>query len=183
MKNKYLLGCNFKYILFAIIVLLNITSCAQIRYLQDPLSGGTPPLRYPEYILHTFESSDRSESPNIEVLDYQYGNSRPAASEYESVGVLQKDRRNGVGNRTGVIKRGEFFYIKWKNIISNVVFERRIDLKEKLPIDIYDHTISYSIRDDKLTIYLVTLKDKPANVMQNVPNRYANKVVLILYSE
>lgn len=183
MKNKYFPNFNYKFIILSIVMLLNITGCSQIRYLQDPLSGGAPRLKFPEYVFHTFESSDPSESPNVEILDYRYGFVKPDASEYESPGILKVNRRGGVINITGALQRGEYFYMKWKNSISGETFERKVELKSKLPIDIFDHTISYRIRNDRLTIYLVTLKDKPANVMQNVPNRYANKVVIILPSE
>lgn len=159
------------------------SGCAQLEYMRDPLSAGTPIRNSPEYEWHGFYGTDKLESPNIEILDYQYGNIKPEASDYESAGVLNKNKRSGPGGTFGVIKRGEFFYIKWKDVISGALSERTVDLKSRLPIQMYGTRITFGIRDNRLSIYLVTPAVNINKVMQNVPNSYAGYIVKTLYSE
>lgn len=104
---------------------------------------------------HSFDFDARRDSPDVEVLDYQYGNSKQP-------GVRNPDYlRNGGRSLQsagiyGEMLRGDFLYVKWRLKKTGEVYEDTVDLKSRLPADITDHRIHFVIRGPQLYVYLIS---------------------------
>jgi hypothetical protein len=103
---------------------------------------------------HAFSFDTISDSPDITVLDYQYGSSRQFAThpEKERVELGQTFSRGGL---FGAMPRGEFLYVKWRIKSSGEIFEDKVDLRSRLPADIEGLRIHFVIRGSQLYVYLI----------------------------
>ena len=92
--------------LFVSIVLFSLTACA---------TGGT-------MVNHHFSFDTAADSPDIQVLDYQYGSSK-------QFGTHADKERIALGeifpadNIYGAMSRGEFLYVKWRVKGTKQIFE------------------------------------------------------------
>lgn len=112
------------------------------------------------YMFHSFSFSAVSESPDIEVLDYQYG----SKSEYEREGGVglraapyrleRGDIFTGVGI-TGTFPRGDYLYVKWRIKNTGQIYEDKVDLTNRLPKDITQHEIHFLINGTQLFVFLL----------------------------
>ena len=113
-----------------------------------------------KYIFHSFSFDAVIQSPDIEVLDYQYG----SKSDYEregGVGIRAAPYRldrgdifTGVGT-TGTFPKGEYLYVKWRVKNTGHIYEDKVDLTTRLPKDITQHTVHFVIEKDQLYVYLI----------------------------
>lgn len=118
-------------------------------------------------VFHSFEFNALEDSPDVEVLNYRYGNgliTRTPDWQLEK-GIVQK--RETV---TGPMLRGDFLYVKWRIKATGKVYEDTVDLKKRLPAKIEDHTIYFVIRGDQLSVYLISPKRK-----DGCPRDYSDK--------
>lgn len=99
--------------------------------LTDCVTGGA------SVVFHTFEFSAYQDSPDIEVLDYQYGDQRTTgfAPERERVRLGQAHKSNHIA---GFIPRGDTLYVKWRIKETGEILEDTVDLRHRLP-DNLDH--------------------------------------------
>ena len=111
------------------------------------------------YPAHTFSFDTRLDSPEVEVLDYQYSNSRHAGVRppRESVAIGATFADVGI---FGSILRGDFLYVKWRILRPGASgylgpYEDTVDLKSRLPADITNLTIHFVIRGPQLYVYLI----------------------------
>lgn len=106
---------------------------------------------------HSFEFNARDESPDIEVLNYQYGNSKQPTARV-SQWIL--DTREPVGRTSigGEMLRGDFLYVKWQIKDTGEVLEDTVDLRDRLPRDIKNCTIHFMVKGNQLYVYLVSPK-------------------------
>ncbi|MDT8339409.1 MAG: hypothetical protein RQ763_09430 [Sulfurimonas sp.] len=112
-----------------------------------------------DLVNHTFEFDARSESPDIEVLDYLYGNSK--LTGVRPPDWAAKDTPKGFENITGPIHRGDSLYVKWRIKATGEVFEDRVDLKDRLPINIEKHRIHFLVKGRQLYVYLISPQKNP----------------------
>lgn len=104
--------------------------------------------------LHSIEFDAQRDSPDIEVLDYQYG-------ELEKVFFLPERERIKLGqtfksgNRTGFLPRGEFLYVKWRIKESGEILEERVDLRHRLPENLTDLQIHFVCHGQKLYVFVI----------------------------
>jgi len=110
-------------------------------------------------VLHSFEFDARWDSPDIEILDYRYGEARhpgvrPADHQIRNGEVPQA---SGAG---GYLQRGDDLYVKWSIKSTGEVHEDTVDLKSKLPDDITGHRIRFIVQGSQLYVYLVLPKRK-----------------------
>lgn len=113
------------------------------------------------YPNHQFSFDTRQDSPDVEVLDYQYSNSRHAGvrPERERVAMGQTFWGEGI---SGSILRGDFLYVKWRvkkhgTLLPEYLgtYEDRVDLRSRLPADITGLRIHFVIRGPQLYVYLI----------------------------
>jgi len=108
-------------------------------------------------VYHSFEFDLRHESPGVDVLDYQYGDSKQIGTHMLSP-ANPNDLDQGVNQRgtTGFIPRGEFLYVKWRINSTGEIYEARVDLRNRLPVDITDHRITFFMKGPQLYVYLIS---------------------------
>lgn len=132
-----------------------------------------------DLVNHTFEFDAGWESPDIEVLYYQYGNSK-------LVGVrppdwVVKDTPQGGTGVTGPMLRGDFLYVKWRIKATGEVLEDKVDLKDRLPRDIEHHRIHFVVKGRQLYVYLISPKPNPNPWMEPPLKMYSNLKVDEIY--
>lgn len=104
---------------------------------------------------HSFSFDARWDSPDVEVLDYQYGNSKQPGARPPEYSRREGKVRQYVGI-TGDMLRGDFLYVKWRIKKTGEVYEDTVDLKSRLPADIMSHLIHFVIQDTRLYVYLIS---------------------------
>lgn len=125
---------------FILALLVTITSCT--------LKGGYP-------YRHTFVFDFRDDSPGYEVLDYQYGSSkifRTFMPEYK----IKRNETVVSGHIGGVLPKGEFLYVKWRNKSTGEVYEDKADLTNCYPSDITGYTFTFFVKGPQLYVYLIS---------------------------
>lgn len=103
---------------------------------------------------HIFDFDTLSDSPEIKILDYQYGdcNNYGICANRQDV---EKGRTYSQEYRCGNYPRGRILYVKWQIIESGKICEDRVDLDKRLPKDIDYYRIRLVIRGEQLFIYLL----------------------------
>lgn len=137
-------------VLLISVMLLSLTACA----MGGIMDGDT-------YPVHRFSFDTQIDNPyeDVEVLDYQYSNSRHAGvrPERERVAMGETFKDTGIA---GSILRGDFLYVKWRIGKPGTneylgPYEDRVDLKSRLPADITNLTIHFVIHGPQLYVYLI----------------------------
>ena len=109
---------------------------------------------------HSFSFDTRHDSPDAEVLDYQYGSSKQD-------GTYANKERVAMGEDfpseriSGAMPRGDFLYVKWR--IKNRMkpweyigtYEDKVDLRIRLPADITNCRIHFVVKGSQLYVYLI----------------------------
>lgn len=104
---------------------------------------------------HSFEFHAARDSPEVEILDYRYGDSKqPGARASESDKSIGRVQMGGA--IYGAMLRGDSLYVKWRVKATSKIYEDTADLKSCLPRDIAEHTIYFLVRDTHLNVYLVS---------------------------
>lgn len=104
---------------------------------------------------HSFEFNVDTDSPGIEVLDYEYSTRKPSKAAYLKIGGNHVAQSEGI---TGGFPRGDFVYMKWRVRATDEVFEDRVDLRQRLPSDIRHQRIYCVIDGNQLYVLLIDLR-------------------------
>ncbi len=116
----------------------------------------------PKLTDHAFEFRAVSDSPEVEVLNYRYGDSNLPGTRMPPA-LLREGRVSGGTGINGPMPRSDFLYVKWRIKATSEVFEDTVDLKKRLPEDIARHRIYFIIRGSQLYVYLIS----PENLNPN----------------
>lgn len=89
------------------------------------------------------------------MLDYQYGTSKlPTASNPE---YLRTEGRSLQGtNIHGPMLRGDFLYVRWRIRSTGQIYQDRVDLRRRLPMDLTGYQIHFVINGPQLFVYLIS---------------------------
>ena len=128
---------------------------------------------------HAF-SFDVKESPGIQVLDYQYGNSlqpgiradklRPWPNGYPSTGT------------SGEMLRGDFLYVKWRVVTSGKIYVSTVNLRNLLPRNIERHEIRFVVQAQQIIVYLISPERRAEDEPPNGPPMYRHLQVITIFS-
>ena len=132
MKNY--LFVQFLKMIVGILFCMSIVSCAT----------------HPKLVDHSFSFDAISESPEVTILEYRYGNSKQPGARSTSQGTAQGTGINGA------MLQGDELYVKWKMKNTGDIYQDTVDLKKRLPKDITDHAVHFVIKENKLYVYLVS---------------------------
>ena len=82
------------------------------------------------------------DSPGMEVLDFQFGDSGLPKTETSE---FRREKGLAVQKETSFLymPKPEFVYVKWLNMQTGEVFEERAELKEHLPDGLDDYEITF----------------------------------------
>jgi hypothetical protein len=130
---------------------------------------------------HAFSFDTRYDNQDGVVLDYRYGESKlPVRAPEDSV---REGKPLTATNVNGPMLRGDFLYVKWRNKTSGLVYEDKVDLRQRLPSDITDYRIHFEVKGAQLYVYLVSPKTRPADVPPNGPSMYKRRIVTTIYPD
>jgi hypothetical protein len=105
-------------------------------------------------VFHSFSFGSYGENPGIEVLDYQYGTSKMPGVAANKERVAMGHIGQG-GGTSGAMQVGDFLYVKWRINSTGKVYEDKVDLKSRLPSDMYLKIIHFAIKGPQLYVYLI----------------------------
>lgn len=131
---------------------------------------------------HSFGFDVADDSPDVRVLDYRYGNSKlPVAPRPADVQKGEVEQATGV---FGPMLRGEFLYVKWRIKSTGQVYEDNVDLRQRLPRNITDHKVYFTIKGPQLYVWLIAPEKKPADWPIQMPeNAYSYRKTYQLYPD
>lgn len=104
--------------------------------------------------IHNFGFDTLEDSPNIEILDFQYGNSGQYGT-YADKHRVSEGKIFAQSNTHGAMPKGEFLYVKWRIKESGQIYEDKVNLKTRLPENIDNCGIRPVIRGTQLYIYVI----------------------------
>lgn len=93
----------------------------------------------------------------VDLLEYSYGD------QYKMVQRQVKADQQTLGYNSGVngpMPVGEFLYVKWRIKSTGEVVEDKVDLRNKLAKNMFEHRVTFTIDGRQLYVYLVTPKGK-----------------------
>lgn len=143
------------------------------------------------YPAHSFGFDTLLDSPDVEVMDYQYSNSRHNGIRPERERVAMGQTFVGTGI-FGSILRGDFLYVKWRVKKPGSPFgaeeylgpyEDRVDLKSRLPADITNLRIHFIIQGEQLYVYLIWPYDPEHEYPVNKKNLFDRVKYLQIYPD
>lgn len=112
----------------------------------------------PKVVSHSFNYDGVNDkwADKVDLLAYSYGDQYQKlirkAAEGSTVGA------QGIVN--GPIPVGEFLYVKWRLKATGEVLEQRVELRDRLPLDMTDHELTFLIDGRQLYVYVVTPRRK-----------------------
>ena len=111
------------------------------------------------YHAFTFDGWFDKWAAKIDLLAYDYGD--PANDRFGLIHEKIAEGKQTLSYRSGVngsMPIGEFLYVKWRIKATGEVLEDKVDLRSRLPVDMFQHKITFVIDDKQLYVYLVTPK-------------------------
>jgi hypothetical protein len=137
---------------------------------------------------HSFSFDSDEDSPNAEVLDYQYGTSSQFGTHADKARVA-RGQTFPSDNISGGMPRGDFLYVKWR-IKSPVkqseyvgTYEDTVDLRIRLPANITSMRVHFVIRGPQLYVYLISPELKPASEPEGPVRAYASQKQVQIYPD
>ncbi|HTR34995.1 MAG TPA: hypothetical protein VMH80_03785 [Bryobacteraceae bacterium] len=108
----------------------------------------------PRWAFHNFNfgSVGIPENTGVEILAYQYGDSKVPGTYEEGHNL----RWTNVGGRMPV---ADFLYVKWRVLATGTVYENRVNLKRRLPSNMENKTIHFIVDGPKINVYLIINKE------------------------
>ena len=103
-------------------------------------------------VTHAFEFNAHTDSPDVEILNYEYSTRKPDRDQLLGVGGNRVPQGSHI---SGGLPRGDFIYMKWRVRSTGEVFEDRVDLRSRIPGSIKDKKIYCVIDGGQLYILLI----------------------------
>ena len=122
-------------------------------------------------VYHSFAFDARIDSPDITILDYQYGNSLQPSARARELDIKRNDIRQYVST-SGEMLRGDYLYVKWMVKNTLAIYEEKIDLKILLPRNIENNKVYFIVKKDRLFVYLITPDKRSPADMPNGPKKF-----------
>ena len=150
--------------LFIAIVTASLVGCASMQ----------------DVVHHGFGFDFIDDSPDAELLDYRYGNSRNPAAK-NSQGMLSQGKSKQQLETYGGMLRGDELYVKWLLRSTGEIHEDTVDLRKRLPTDIENCRIYFLVRGPQLYVYLITPQRRANNDPPNGPRATSYLRTVTLY--
>ena len=147
----------FKHTLWQKIALLLTVTLIALSGCASNLSNNTSQ----KLVAHAFSYNGWYDDPKwanqVDLLAYSYGD------QYHMVRRAVKSGEQTLGYNSGVngsMPVGEFLYVKWRIKATGEEIEDKVDLRNRLPANMFGHRITFVIDGKQLYIYLVTPQGK-----------------------
>ena len=133
-----------------------------------------------DVVPHGFFFNFITESPEAELIDYRYGESKnPAARSYREL----YGRTKQGGGTYGAMLRGDELYVKWRLKTTGEVFEQTVDLRKRLPEKIEGCEISFLVHGDQLYVYLIMPERRGKDELPIGPKVTQYRKTVVLYPD
>lgn len=100
----------------------------------------------------------------VDLLEYSYGDQyrmvRNSVTDPRSAVFKGMDSLPPTTEVNGPMPVGEFLYVKWRIKETGEVLEDKVDLRNRLPANMFEHKLTFVIDGKQLYVYLVTPKPK-----------------------
>lgn len=116
----------------------------------------------PKLVAHGFSFDGRNDkwATQVDLLEYSYGDKYRMVKEKVSSDRVSLPYQSSVN---GSMPVGEFLYVKWRIKTTGNVLEDRVNLKERLPLNMFAHKVTFVIDGKQLYVYLVTPVPRNSN--------------------
>jgi len=131
---------------------------------------------------HSFSFDARHDSPDVDVLDYQYGDGTQFGTHADKERVLLREDFPS-DDISGVMPRGDTLYVKWRDKNTHRVYQDKVDLRNRLPQDITNLRIHFLIKGSQLYVYLIYPGLKDASVPKGPVRRYQDQKQVQIYPD
>lgn len=110
----------------------------------------------PRLVDHSFGFDARRDSPDVEILDYRYGSSnfpgvRGCPKHYSRCDTIPQG-----ANTNGEMPLGNEIYVKWRIKSTGEVYEDSVNLRGRLPVNMYRQRIRFVVSGLQLYIFLIS---------------------------
>ena len=136
----------------------------------------------PRLVNHSFGFDAVADSPDIDVLDYQYGHSQTPGTKMPDWAKSSTGKSGGTST-TGEMPVGQNLYVKWRIKLSGEVFEDSVDLRSRLPKDIAGHRLYFLIKGRQLHVYLISPRLRPSSFPAVGPMKYHYYQAYVIYPD
>jgi hypothetical protein len=132
---------------------------------------------------HTFQFYANSDTQNAEVLDYRYGEGGQA--RHADPEDVKQERARCCQSVSGLMPKGDFLYMKWRDILTGRIYEDTVDLRYRLPWSIDHHTIYPMVYGSQLYVFLIYPPSEKRDVNEPVigPSIYDYRKVRQIYPD
>jgi hypothetical protein len=133
-------------------------------------------------VFHSFEFDARRDSPDAEILNYRYGDSKqPGARPPEW--ALRQGKVAQATATGGEMLRANELYVKWRIRSTGAIFEDTVDLGKRLPRDIERQCVYFVVKGAQLYVYLVSDQRREPHEPANGPSIYHHRKVSTIYPD
>lgn len=130
----------------------------------------------PKLVAHAFSYDGRSDDPRwanqVHLLEYSYGDKYHMVRDTVKYGKESVPYSSSVN---GSMPVGDFLYVKWRIKETGEEIEDKVDLRNRLPDNMFDHRITFVIDGKQLYVYLVTPQAKKTDappILKTTKSRY-----------
>lgn len=130
----------------------------------------------PRLVDHSFGFDAVAESPDIDVLDYRYGQSTAPGARMPEWAKTSIGKSGGT-NTNGPMLVGDTLYVKWRLKSTGEVLEDTVSLAGRLPSDITNHRVYFVVEGRQLNVYLVSPDRRSPDMPAVGPKKYQDRKV------
>jgi len=136
----------------------------------------------PKRAHHSFSFDARWDSPDVEVLDYRYGDP-DQHGDRPSEDMRKEGRSNQSANVGGLIEVAKSLYVKWRIKETGEIFEDLVDLRRRLPGDMEGVRVYFEIRGKQLYVYLISPERRPLGWPKGPLKEFTHLKVFTIYPD
>lgn len=168
-----LLGFKFRLFLVMLTAAFSLIACASNPLTVNCLDNTR--------VTQAFSFGMR-ESPEIEILDYFYGVPNCPSIRNPDQFKMRGESMQGE-NQIGLMRRAQELYVKWRIKATGHEHEDTVDLRSRLPKDMTNNRIHFSVKNSQLYVYLVTRELRPPDMPPNGPREFKDYKTLTIYPD
>ena len=136
----------------------------------------------PVVVDHAFGFDAPQDSPGIEIVYYRYGNTKgPFISADLAIRQFGKSMQGT--NINGPMPLGDTLTVKWRIKATGQEFEDTVNLKPRLPSDMANQRIHFSVKESQLFVYVIDPVPRPADWPVVGPRKFQYEKVTQIYPD
>ncbi len=130
----------------------------------------------------SFSFGDYGENADIEILNVFYGIPNCPVN-YDSTYDPYNGKPMQGTHMGGIHRRAWQLDVKWRIKSTGQEYEENIELRNRLPKDMTNHHLHFSIEGSQITVYLITPERRPPDMPPNGPRATQYLKTLTIYPD